>query len=111
MLTGRNNPVGASASAAEVAGTVMIHLKRNRQGISAGLTGQKRAEHELLLLRGERSGDLKQLGSRFWKGKDHWKAGKATLIADSHGKCAYCEAPTTVVAHGDVEHFRPKSVY
>jgi hypothetical protein len=89
----------------------MIQLKRNRRGISSRLTGQKRLEHELLLLRGKHSGDLKKLGAKFWKGKDHWKAGKSTLIADSHGKCAYCEAPTTVVAHGDVEHIRPKSVY
>ena len=89
----------------------MIQLKRIRTGIHAGLTGQKRVEHELLLLRGKCCGDLERLGSRFWRGKDHWKACKATLIADSHGKCAYCEAPTRVVAHGDVEHFRPKSVY
>ena len=42
---------------------------------------------------------------------DYWKAGKAQLKAESHGKCAYCEAQTDVVAHGDVEHFRPKSIY
>jgi uncharacterized protein (TIGR02646 family) len=89
----------------------MIQLNRSRQGIASGLTGPKRLERELLLLRGEHSGELKKLKSRFWKGKEHWKAGKSTLIADSHGKCAYCEAPTTIVAHGDVEHFRPKSIY
>ena len=33
------------------------------------------------------------------------------MKAETGGKCAYCEAPTSVVAHGDVEHFRPKSIY
>lgn len=40
-----------------------------------------------------------------------WKPAKGTLKKDAAGKCAYCEASTEVVAHGDVEHFRPKSVY
>ena len=30
---------------------------------------------------------------------------------ESRDKCAYCEADVAVVAHGDVEHFRPKSEY
>lgn len=41
----------------------------------------------------------------------YWKAAKKQLKAESHQKCAYCEANAAVVAHGDVEHFRPKSVY
>jgi hypothetical protein len=41
----------------------------------------------------------------------HWKPAKAALKKDTGGKCAYCEAPTDVVAFGDVEHFRPKSKY
>jgi hypothetical protein len=40
-----------------------------------------------------------------------WKSAKTALKKDTGGKCAYCEAPTDVVAHGDVEHFRPKSAY
>jgi hypothetical protein len=40
-----------------------------------------------------------------------WKPAKTALKRESGGKCAYCEAPTDVVAHGDVEHFRPKSKY
>jgi hypothetical protein len=40
-----------------------------------------------------------------------WKPAKGQLKKESGGKCAYCEAPTDVVAHGDVEHFRPKSTY
>ena len=41
----------------------------------------------------------------------YWKPAKEQLKAETHDKCAYCEAPTKVVAHGDVEHYRPKSEY
>jgi hypothetical protein len=40
-----------------------------------------------------------------------WKSAKTKVRADSAKKCAYCEASTSVVAHGDVEHFRPKALY
>jgi hypothetical protein len=40
-----------------------------------------------------------------------WKGAKTRLKSDAIKKCAYCEAPTSTVAHGDVEHFRPKSIY
>jgi hypothetical protein len=45
------------------------------------------------------------------KARQLWPKAKAQLKFESHGKCAYCEADTAVVAHGDVEHFRPKSRY
>ena len=45
------------------------------------------------------------------KSRQIWGSAKAQLKAESFGKCAYCEADTAVVAHGDVEHFRPKSAY
>jgi len=40
-----------------------------------------------------------------------WKSSKDQLKIESSGKCAYCEADTDVVAQGDVEHYRPKSIY
>ncbi|MGL9619372.1 hypothetical protein QRQ56_15290 [Bradyrhizobium sp. U531] len=40
-----------------------------------------------------------------------WKSAKPKLRKDSADKCAYCEASTAIVAHGDVDHFRPKSLY
>lgn len=47
-----------------------------------------------------------------WEGVlGDWKKMKPVLKRDSFDKCAYCEASTADVAHGDVEHFRPKSVY
>ncbi|QSQ21949.1 hypothetical protein JY651_43545 [Pyxidicoccus parkwayensis] len=36
---------------------------------------------------------------------------KQALVTRQDGKCAYCETRLTDVAHGDVEHFRPKAGY
>ncbi len=52
-----------------------------------------------------------QATGKFEFDSSQWKPAKDALKLDTHGKCAYCEAPTSVVAHGDVEHFRPKSIY
>ncbi|WP_455925448.1 hypothetical protein [Pseudomonas putida] len=45
------------------------------------------------------------------KKRQAWKSAKPQLKKESSSKCAYCEADTAAVAHGDVEHFRPKSLY
>lgn len=45
------------------------------------------------------------------KTRQVWGKAKDQLKKESFDKCAYCEADTAVVAHGDVEHFRPKSEY
>lgn len=45
------------------------------------------------------------------KARQVWGKAKTQLKKESFSKCAYCEADTAVVAHGDVEHFRPKSEY
>lgn len=45
------------------------------------------------------------------KARQVWGKSKGQLKKESFSKCAYCEADTAVVAHGDVEHFRPKSEY
>lgn len=34
---------------------------------------------------------------------------KDALVAENHGKCAYCEAYVRHVSHGDIEHISPKS--
>jgi len=34
---------------------------------------------------------------------------KQALIAETHGKCAYCESKLLHIAYGDVEHIVPKS--
>lgn len=40
-----------------------------------------------------------------------WKPAKRQLFRESHNKCAYCESKVPHVAHGDVEHYRPKDIY
>lgn len=40
-----------------------------------------------------------------------WSVVKKQLLAETNQKCAYCESHTSAVAFGDVEHYRPKSVY
>jgi hypothetical protein len=35
---------------------------------------------------------------------------KAALVAETHGKCAYCESKLLHIQHGDVEHIYPKSL-
>lgn len=82
----------------------MIKLTRDRTKVPAGFTGKERIEKMLLLVEAMRNNAM-----AFNSGI--WKAAKRQLKAESHDKCAYCEAPVSTVAHGDVEHFRPKSVY
>ena len=89
----------------------MIFLKRNRDtGITRSLRGNNRKKRELELLKLKRdslkTGDPK---IKFKPGR--WRSAKKQLKKESADKCAYCEADTSVVAHGDVEHFRPKSIY
>lgn len=86
----------------------MIKLERVRttQTITSGLRGTGRVTKNLLLLHGTQNGNLK-----FTKANSYWKSAKPQLRDEAQGKCAYCEALTAVVAHGDVEHFRPKSIY
>jgi len=34
---------------------------------------------------------------------------KARLVAETHGKCAYCESKLLHITHGDIDHIVPKS--
>jgi uncharacterized protein (TIGR02646 family) len=82
----------------------VIQLTRDRGRVPAAFSAVKRTENEALLL-GQIAGGVFTFKSSIWK------RAKTQIRAESGGKCAYCDAPTDVVAHGDVEHFRPKSVY
>ena len=83
----------------------MIRLTRVRTkgAVPAAFRGPKRVEQALKL--------LVDAGAKREFDSGYWKKAKKQLKAESGGKCAYCEAPTSVVAHGDVEHFRPKNTY
>jgi len=84
----------------------VIKLERVRQAsaIPKAFRGASRIDKLLALVEGRRAGALSFNG-------DVWKAAKKQLKAETGGKCAYCEAAAAVVAHCDVEHFRPKSRY
>src|SRR4051794_40501664 len=86
----------------------MIKLERVRtaSAIPRGFRGADRVKRATLLVTGTRDGTL-----AFTSRNSYWKTTKPQLKRESAGKCGYCEAPTDAVAHGDVEHFRPKSVY
>lgn len=72
--------------------------------------GTKRVAVNLKLLKQKRAGELDAPGEKKWD-SSFWKESKKQLLVESNDKCAYCETPTAVVDYGDVEHFRPKSVY
>lgn len=86
----------------------MIKLKRTRDKIHPHFTGDRLFTKLVSLVEGRiRDGD-----KLAFKGAiGDWSKTKEVLKAESHGKCAYCESDTEKVAHGDVEHFRPKSIY
>ncbi len=89
----------------------MRRLVRNLdQSFPPDFTGNTRIDWELDLLTERRSvlRDEKEK-IKFLSGR--WKGAKVNLIAETLGKCAYCEVNFTTVAYGDVEHYRPKSVY
>lgn len=90
----------------------MIKLSRIRTHppIHENFFGRKRIDANLKLLKQKRDGELDKKGEKKWN-SSFWKESKTQLLAESKNKCAYCETPTRVVSYGDVEHFRPKSVY
>lgn len=87
----------------------MIRLQRNRSAIPASFKAQKLRDKALKLidLYYGRAAD----GSLNFKKASLWGPAKTQLKKETLGKCAYCEATAETVAHGDVEHFRPKSIY
>lgn len=90
----------------------MIRLTRVRSHppVHANFCGSKRINVNLKLLKQKRDGKLDEKGEKKWN-SSFWKQAKAQLLIESNNKCAYCDTPTRVVAYGDVEHFRPKSIY
>jgi hypothetical protein len=83
----------------------MTRLRRVRDKalIPADFRDPKRIDKAMTL--------LVAAGSKRVFDSGYWKRAKKQLKAETDGKCAYCEAPTATVAHGAVEHFRPKDYY
>lgn len=90
----------------------MISLKRSRLSthIIPSFRGDKPIENliELMEKRREKlsAGEEPKL-----KINSKWSKTKKQLLRETHDKCAYCESHTSAIAFGDVEHYRPKSIY
>jgi hypothetical protein len=90
----------------------MIRLKRSRRAddVPPGLQGEKRREKEMKLLRRAAGGG--PFDDAFWDSiRAYWKPAREPLFRETQWKCAYCESIKERDREGDVEHFRPKSVY
>ena len=90
----------------------MIALERTRtvSAINAKFRGADKREKDKELMFAQRD-FLNDPSKKVEFKSTFWKTSKTQLKKESCGKCAYCEANTEVVAHGDVEHYRPKSIY
>lgn len=89
---------------------IPLQHERSSQAILAKYRGAKKLAQDLLLLQVQREVLRGTLPQHAFVAA-YWKNAKTQLKKESHGKCAYCEATTAVVAHGDVEHYRPKGIY
>ncbi len=90
----------------------MIQLTRTRTAaaIPTAFSSNKREQLNKKLMLAQREIAKGNLTKHEWD-SEVWGKSKAQLLKESSKKCAYCEAPMRVVAYGDVEHYRPKSVY
>ena len=90
----------------------MIRLRRSRlkTDIHANFHGEKKRAFEEELLIDQRRIRRGEIQKHNFKG-NRWNPAKKQLLAETGDKCAYCEAPTSVVTFGDVDHYRPKSIY
>ncbi|MBK8506154.1 MAG: hypothetical protein IPL46_30525 [Saprospiraceae bacterium] len=90
----------------------MRRLNRNLDSASfpPSFTGPNRLAWELELLQQQR--EIRRQPTEKHKFQaSRWKQAKGQLIRETINKCAYCEVNFTTVAYGDVEHYRPKSIY
>lgn len=90
----------------------MIPLQRNRAEIPPSFRDPGRNTRLLELFRAARDGELTvdTVKKRLFS-SSRWNATKRALGLESNDKCAFCETPTSAAYYGDVEHFRPKSIY
>lgn len=90
----------------------MIQLTRDRTAVDAKFLDPDRKQNLVDLYRAasENMLDDDTTKKRVFN-SSRWKKAKPQLETETFGKCAFCEAPTSAVYFGDVEHFRPKSVY
>ncbi len=90
----------------------MIKLKRTRnpKKVTSTLRGKALEKKILNLLLKRIQYEAEGLKGSF-KVASKWKPAKKTLLEESHNKCCFCESEVPSTYNGDVEHFRPKSIY
>lgn len=90
----------------------MIPLERDRARIDTAFLDPTRHTNLVELFREARDGRLKikEVKDKIFA-SSRWSRAKDQLRRETHGKCAFCEAPTDAVYYGDVEHIRPKAAY
>lgn len=90
----------------------MIAIERDRDAIPARFLGEKRRKDLLSLFKAILDDSIK---TKSVKDKlltsSKWSPAKSQLSKETHGKCAFCDAPTMATNYGDVEHYRPKSKF
>lgn len=90
----------------------MIKLNRTRTkaAIAPAFVGEQRVKLNKKLMEAQRN-ILKGRAEKHEWDSNIWSKSKEQLLKESANKCAYCEVPLKAVAYGDVEHYRPKSIY
>lgn len=89
---------------------IPLNRIRTKQAIHSNFHGEKKRVFEEELLLNQRRIKRGQIGQHAFE-SHRWKPTKKQLLAETGGKCAYCEASISTVAFGDVDHYRPKSSY
>lgn len=89
---------------------IQLSRERNATAIHKNFYGAERLKLNKKLLEDQQK-ILKNEQTKHEWNSGIWGESKQQLLKESNNKCAYCEAPLRVVAYGDVEHYRPKSIY
>lgn len=90
----------------------MIHLTRDRAAIHSDFLNPDRRANLLELYREAQQGNLgvETVKKTVFNSK-RWGKAKPQLEVEASQKCAFCETPNSAAYYGDIEHFRPKSIY
>ena len=83
----------------------MVKISKTKKDIPAILQTTGAAEIAALKKMAKSKLDAYKFKSSLYGGKEV----KEKLKALQHDKCCFCESKVSVVAHGDVEHYRPKA--
>ena len=89
---------------------IALERVRTKTAIVKSFRGDKPVERLVDLMSKRRA--LLQAGKEpKLKVASRWAVTKKQLLRETQGKCAYCETNFEAAAFGDVEHYRPKSIY